>query len=184
MSKISSGTIPGALGIRLEEELPYSVLRKIGNLEIRHYPPFTLARVEQTGSFEETRDSGFRLLADFIFGENSETKKTSMTTPVFQDRTSDGWVMSFYMPPESAAMLPKNPEVWIEDMPDKTVAVHRYSGNNDMEKMEAAKALLLEEIRVAGLRGVSHVWWAQYDQPFALPVMKRNEVLVKIESIS
>lgn len=177
-------SIPGTVGIRLEPELPFTVLGEVGDLELRNYQPFTLARIKQSGTFETVQDENFRLLAEFIFGANTEDKKTNMTTPIFQDKTEDGWIMSFYIPPEHSNLIPKHTEVWMERMPEKNVAVYRYSGNNELKKMEEAKSRLLDELKRAGLTAVSHVWWAQYDQPFSVPVTKRNEVFVKIEPLS
>ncbi len=177
-------SIPGVIGVRLEAELPYSVVSKVGQIELRNYPPFTLARVRNSGSFEAAGDASFRALAEFIFGENEDGKKTAMTTPVFHDRNEDGWTMSFYIPAEESDLTPKNKEVWVEQMPQKTVAAYRYSGINGPTEMEAAEELLLAEVRLAGLKAVSKVWWAQYDQPFSLPMTKRNEALVRIERLS
>lgn len=177
-------SIPGALGIRLEKELPYTVVKKVGLIEVRQYEPFVLARTKCSGEFDPAQDQNFKKLAEFIFGENTLDEKTSMTTPVFIDQTEEGWSMSFYLTPEAVKLVPKNNEIWIQEMPQKTVAVYRYSGNNDLEKMEEAKDRLLTEISSMGLIPVSDVWWAQYDQPFALPLTKRNEAFVKIESLS
>lgn len=37
-------SIPGVVGIRLEDELPFTLIREEGELELRHYDKFTLAR--------------------------------------------------------------------------------------------------------------------------------------------
>lgn len=176
--------IPGAIGIRLEEELPYSTIRSVGDLEIRRYEPFTLARIRSSGDFDDTQEVNFRALGEYIFGENNEAKSTHMTTPVFNDEDGDGWIMSFYIPESEKHLVPNDPNVILEEMPGKTVAVLRYSGNNDLGKMEEARDELLAKVRDAGMIPTSHVWWAQYDQPVSLPMTKRNEVMVKVESAS
>lgn len=174
-------SIPGAVGIRLEDELPYSLIRKEGELELRHYDEFTLARTRGRGSFKEATDSAFKKLANFIFGKNASNVTSAMTTPVFVDKEDDGWTMSFYLLPEAKWLMPLDSAVKIETHPAKDVAVLRYSGNQTQDAMEAAKEKLLELVKANGLNPVSDVWWAQYDQPMSLPITKRNEALVKIE---
>jgi len=173
-------SIPGAVGIRLEEELPYNVVETIRSIEIRNYPPFTLARVTVSGEYESSMEEGFRTLANFIFGKNAEDKKASMTIPVFMDKEMEGWTMSFYLPEEVSQLTPLDPNIKIERMPAKTVAVYRYSGNPDLEKMLDAKVSLLQGLENTKYETTSSVWWAQYDQPTSLPFTKRNEALVKV----
>lgn len=174
-------SIPGVFGIRLEEELPYTEIRMVGQVELRRYEPFTLARVRGRGEFEDASDENFRTLADFIFGNNSEYKQTAMTTPVFHDRDGDEWIMSFYIPESENHLVPTDPSIEIEHMPAKTVAVYRYKGNSDLLKMAEARDILLSELGSHGIKPASEVWWAQYDQPFSVPLLKRNEALVRIE---
>jgi hypothetical protein len=173
-------SIPGAVGIRLEEEIKYTIVKKVGELEIRHYEPFTLARTFVSGEFNDAMDMGFRHLADFIFGDNKEKKKSHMTVPVFVDQKDNGWLMSFYLSDEAENLTPLDTVVTIEHMPAKDVAVYSYSGSNTLEKMIESKDSLLREVNETGLIRGSSVWWAQYDQPFSLPFTKRNEALIVI----
>lgn len=173
-------SIPGAVGIRLEKELPFSQLKKMGELELRHYQPFTLAQVFVAGDYDSATDQAFRTLATFIFGENSQKKSTAMTTPVFMDKTSDGWMMSFYLSGEEGEIQPLDPSIHVGQFPAKTVAVYSYSGTNDLAAMEEGKSQLLKALALNNLKPDSEVWWAQYDQPVSLPMTKRNEALVKI----
>lgn len=174
-------SIPGFVGIRLEEELPYKVLKTIGEIEIREYEPFTLARTQVFGVYDSAMETCFRDLAEFIFGKNATGTVTEMTTPVFIDRKGDEWTMSFYLTPESAGLVPQSPAVFIEQMPKKTVAVYQFTNTFDETAMEESHITLLEEVNKAGLRTTSDVWWAQFDQPVSVPLTKRNEAMVCIE---
>lgn len=173
-------SIPGAVGIRLEEELPYTLIKKEGDFELRHYEEFSLAQTFARGSYDEASDISFKRLASFIFGKNSANLTTSMTTPVFLDKESDGWTMSFYIPKEVEWLSPNDPNVKVEKHPAKDVAVYRYSGTQTENAMENAKAELLKFVKEQNLETVSEVWWAQFDQPMSIPMTKRNEALVKI----
>ena len=94
-------------------EIPdYKILEKTENIEIRRYPPLIIAEVRTIGSREDSIGDGFRILADFIFGNNKEENKISMTTPVTQqegtkiemtapvqqENTGKEWLVSFIMP--------------------------------------------------------------------------------------
>jgi len=174
-------SISGAFGIRLVEEIKYTVIKNVGELEIRHYKPFTLARTFVSGEFKDAMNIGFMHLADFIFGDNKEKKKSHMTVPVFVDQKDNGWLVSFYLNDEAENLSPLNTVVSVEHMPAKNVAVYSYSGSYSLEKMIDAKDILLREVNEAGLIKGSSVWWAQYDQPVSLPFTKRNEALIMIK---
>ena len=173
-------SIPGALGIRLEQELPYKVIRSSPKLELREYTPFTLARVSHRGDFETAKEACFKQLAEFIYGENTQHDVLAMTTPVFYDQKDDVWIMSFYLPDEVADTTPENGNIKIEKKKGKTVAALRFSGNFELESMNHARRELLEVVNAQDLRPVSEVWWAQFDQPFSVPMTKRNEALVVV----
>lgn len=174
-------SIPGAIGIRLGEEMKYTVRREVGDLEIRHYEPFTLARTFVSGEFDDAMEIGFRHLADFIFGDNEEKIKAHMTVPVFVDQKDNGWLISFYLGDDGENLTPLDTVVSIEQMPAKDVAVYSYIGTNSLEKMLDAKDTLLRHVNEAGLVRASSVWWALYDQPVSIPFTKRNEAFIMID---
>lgn len=70
------------------EELPYDVLEKLGEVEIRSYAAVVLAETEVEGTFEGMSNAAFRRLAGYIFGGNrvrgaaGESTKIEMTAPV------------------------------------------------------------------------------------------------------
>ena len=69
------------------EEPKYQVLLKRDDVEIRQYAPMLIAEVTVDGDMDQASNNGFRLIADYIFGNNqaagkSESEKISMTAPV------------------------------------------------------------------------------------------------------
>jgi hypothetical protein len=193
-------SIPGFFGIRLEEEPSYQIITKLGSdAEIRRYGPTIHAQTEIDGSREDAANEGFRRLASYIFGENHGNKQismttpvleedatgeqVSMTTPVLQSRNGGRWMISFILPSEftvSTAPIPNDDRVKVVEVGSSTVATLRYSGNNTDEKMTKYSAELLELVKQSGWRPTSDVRCAQYDQPFAIPFLKRNEVQVEV----
>ena len=61
------------------EEPKYEVIQADGNFEIRKYAPFLIAETLIDGDMDEASNKGFRLIADFIFGNNqvADSKKNA-----------------------------------------------------------------------------------------------------------
>ncbi len=69
------------------EEPKYTVLSNDGSIEVRHYAPLLVAEVLVEGDMDEASNKGFRLIADYIFGnnqsaDNAASSKIAMTAPV------------------------------------------------------------------------------------------------------
>lgn len=60
----------------------YTVVEKSEGYEIRSYKPYLTAQVEVSGTYDETINQGFRILADYIFGNNTKQTGITMTAPV------------------------------------------------------------------------------------------------------
>ena len=77
-------------GIRSWEQPTYEILIEEGNYELRAYNSYVVAETVVSGTdFDEVSSKGFRVLADYIFGENyvrnsllQESESISMTAPV------------------------------------------------------------------------------------------------------
>lgn len=75
------------------EEPKYDVIFTEDNFEIRHYAPMLIAETEVVGDMDEASNKGFRMIADFIFGNNqthdpAQPSKIAMTAPVTAEPTS------------------------------------------------------------------------------------------------
>ena len=69
------------------EEPKYEIIQADGNFEIRKYAPILIAETLIEGDMDEASNKGFRLIADFIFGNNqladsNTNSKIAMTAPV------------------------------------------------------------------------------------------------------
>jgi hypothetical protein len=69
------------------EQPDYKVISSEGDIEVREYQPTLVAMVKVDGSREDTIKEGFRILADYIFGNNVKSTKVSMTAPVSQQQS-------------------------------------------------------------------------------------------------
>ena len=85
------------VGVRAWEEPAYQTKLQEGKFEIREYQPYLVAEVYMEGEdFEQASGDGFRILADYIFGNNlsrssavqmaakaeKESESIAMTAPV------------------------------------------------------------------------------------------------------
>ena len=69
------------------EEPAYDTLVSQAPFELRHYAPTLIAQTVVSGDMDEASSKGFRLIADFIFGNNlaagsDQAAKIAMTAPV------------------------------------------------------------------------------------------------------
>ena len=64
------------------EKPKYQVVSSQANIEIRKYNPMIIALVEVQGERKEAIRGGFKMLADYIFGNNKSKEDIPMTAPV------------------------------------------------------------------------------------------------------
>lgn len=184
------------------EEPKYSLIEKDGAFEVRAYDSKLIAEVVLEGEMSDATSAGFRLLADYIFGNNTapsgRSEKISMTAPVTVEPRSEkiamtapvaiqseqkGWRVWFVMPSHfSLATLPKpnNPLVLIKPIAAKRYAVVRFSGWVDDEKMQAKVKELSAWLAVKKLTSKGQPELARYNPPWTLPFLRRNEVMLEI----
>jgi len=192
-------------GIRTGTEAPaYKVIGNVGAVQIRQYGPRLAASVIVQGDEISARSAGFRLLARYIFGANtqavsipmtapvvesgvqgaSRSAKIAMTAPVAQTQSANGmWTITFYMPQKySMATLPRpnQPGIQIHQLPPTTDAVYRFSGIPGRAAVIRARGVLLSTLSGSAweLTGDPVTWF--YDPPWTLPWFRRNEVAVAV----
>ena len=174
------------------EEPKYSLIEQSGDFELRAYEPMIIAEVLVAGSMDRAGGSGFRLIADYIFGNNSVqnsaqvgSEKISMTAPVTMEQQGQEWQVHFVMPSEyTMATLPKpnNDRVQLREVPEKTYAVVRFSGLAGPEKVATKTEALMKWMSEQGLVPMGESEMARYNPPWTLPFMRRNEVMIEYQS--
>jgi hypothetical protein len=180
------------------EQPKYKVLRSKGNIELREYEPMIIAEVEVSGERKEAIRQGFKILADFIFGNNVSKKrmemtapvtnqlseKIAMTAPVMQEGHMDKWKVRFVMPAKySLETLPKpnSKEVTLISAPAKCFAVIRFSGFADDASIKKNTQELENYIVAENLKIIGKPIIAFYNPPWTVPFLRRNEVMVEVE---
>jgi len=181
------------------EEPKFTVSLHEGVYEIRDYQAAVAAEVTVAGDQKSAANKGFRLLAGYIFGGNTRRQSIAMTAPVAQQRSgekiamtapvtqtpSDGvWVVRFTMPGGySLETLPEpnDPKVKLRNVPPARFAVVRFSGVADQKSVEAKTAELTDFLQAHHLRTLGPASLAQYDPPWTLWFMRRNEVMIELQ---
>lgn len=175
----------------------YTVVEKRKGYEIRSYKPYLTAQVEVSGTYDEAISRGFRILANYIFGNNtkqtgiamtapvmeSESEKLAMTAPVIEAGDNKKRIISFVMPFEyTLETLPKpnNPKVKIVPQEARKVAVLRFSWFRTAQRVAEKKQKLLQLLARDGVSPKGPVEYAGYNAPFTAPWLNRNEVMVEV----
>lgn len=190
-------------GLRSEETPKYDVIKKSENFEIRKYQPYIVAETTVEGDFKSAQSEAFRILAGYIFGKNranqnipmtapvsqnkapQKSETIAMTAPVSQIKATKGWTMAFMMP-ESYKLEelpdPIDDRIKFRQIPEKHVAVLRFSWGRGQEKFQAKAAELAEWIKqIPEFETTSSPTWAGYDPPWTLPFARRNEVMYDLK---
>ena len=187
----------GGFALSVEEPAFRSVL-KAGEFELRDYPALVVAETTASGGQREAASEGFRRLAGYIFGANRTKQKIAMTAPVAQQRTSEriamtapvaqtaeagGWVVRFTMPGAyTLATLPEpvNPEVKLRETPPTRYAVVRFSGLARPDTVGTQTKALEDWIAARSLQPTGPATLAQYNPPWTLWFLRRNEVMIPV----
>lgn len=161
----------------------YEVLRVLGRkAEIRRYPDLVLAQTQlDSNSYSENSNLGFRRVAGYIFGANDQGAKIAMTTPVVMEMGSQT-EMSFVMPKQydlNALPDPSNPNVKIAKKEARTLAVLRFGGYSDDQKIKEKASELREILAKEGILFDSKLIYMGYNAPWDF-IGRRNEVAYEL----
>ena len=180
------------------EEPKFEVLLTDGSFEIRQYAPYLTAETLVMGDMDEASGKGFRLIADYIFGNNqainsAASEKISMTAPVTIEpqmsagsmETSKQWLVKFIMPSQytlATIPKPKNSAVNLREVPSKRYAVLKYSGFNFQSKVQSKTQEAIEWVAKRNLQATGQPQLSRYDPPWTLPMLRRNEIMIEISN--
>ena len=191
------------------EEPSFKVIAKSGNFELRQYAPMLVAETLVDGDMDDAGSTGFRRIADYIFGNNQvqagtgstkiamtapvtmvpQSQKIAMTAPVAlipaeKIGASQQWRVHFVMPSQyniNTIPKPKNPDVKLREVAGKLFAVHSFTGFNTESRVQAKTDELSGWIGQMNLKALGPAQLARYDPPWTLPMFRRNEVMVEVE---
>lgn len=190
-------TIGSWLFVRNIEQPAYTVVEKRIGYEIRDYAPYIVAEVEVTGSRNESLNQWFRLLADYIFWNNtksapiamtapvaeSSSEPVAMTAPVMEEGSGGTRRVTFSMPSKyTLATLPKpnNAAVNLREVPAERMAVLRFSWYATDSRVARLQSDLVDALKRDGVQTLWMPAYAGYNPPFSAPWIQRHEVMVEV----
>ena len=171
----------------------YKILKTEGNIQLRRYNPMIIALVNVNGTRRDAIGKGFRLLSDYIFGDNvgqrtisdpagtRESIKIAMTAPVQQQSVDSGWQISFVMPSEyttGTLPSPTNKLITIRTEDSRDFFTITFSGLNSDQNIEKNQNILSKYLEVNNISTSSKPIYAIYNPPLTLPFLRRNEILI------
>jgi hypothetical protein len=194
-------------GLALAYEQPkYDVIEKYDDFELRQYAPYVVAETVVSGSFDEAGNKAFRILFQYISGDNLKKTEIPMTAPVNQSpsiesgekiemtapveqtpdgKKSDSYVVSFIMPSKFALdtlPIPADQRIKLRQIKSRLLAARTYSGTWSEKRYRENEAALVKAVKAAGLAAVGEPIFARYNSPFTLWFLRRNEVLVEVKA--
>ncbi len=176
----------------------YEVVKTTDDYELRRYAPYLVAEVDVNGSMSRAGNSGFRILANYIFGDNrSRTRmnmtapvesvdageKMAMTAPVESVSSGDGYTYAFVMERRytmDTLPMPNDSRIRIIERPERLVAVTRFSGRMSNGLYERKRSELVSALERDGVEVLSGAMLARYDAPMVPGFMRRNEIMFEI----
>ncbi len=179
------------------EKPKYQATALTNDIELRSYDPMLVAMVQMSGSRKDAISEGFRVLADYIFGNNTleqnismtapveqqAGQKISMTAPVQQQQRSNSWMISFVMPKQFTLKTipkPNNEMVKINEVPAQRFITIRFSGSNSDDNIRKNESALFNYITQNKINVTGEPKYAFYNPPWTLPFMRRNEIMVQL----
>ena len=189
------------------EEPNYTVLSQMDDFELRRYDKQLVAQTLVSGDQDSASREGFKVLADYIFGNNtaptggsskismtapvtmqpnnkksdSESQKIAMTAPVSMQQDDGKWRVQFTMPSKyKMQTLPKpnNPNITITEVPAQTYGVIKFSGLAGSKKVATKTEELQFWMQTQNLTITVEPELARYNPPWTLPFLRRNEVMI------
>ena len=175
----------------MTDSVHYEVVREYGRVEIRRYPPITLATVSAASDNE-----AFSILFDYISGNNEPSERIAMTAPVISRKQggerlamtapviSATGSFSFVLPSSynaGSAPRPRSRSIRLEDIPSRLVAVIGFAGRAKDRDLEEEERELVETMGKNGLKAIGGPFLMRYNSPFTPGFMRHNELGYEIE---
>lgn len=164
----------------------YVLVVKDKEFEIRKYQSMIIATTRVQGDYRNATSTGFRRIANYIFGGNSTGMNIEMTAPVITNtpQSNDIYDIQFVMPSEHSMgdlPKPKTEDVLIKEVNLGKTAVLRFGGWANQHRALYFKDKLEDILSEKGYKTYGNFMVAQYNSPWAIPPFRKNEIIVRID---
>ena len=160
-------------------ESPYKVVYQTDTYEIRYYEERLIVETQYSN-----QNNGFQKLFKYISGNNKQSQKIEMTTPVNVTEIENQFVMQFYLPKrfqQNEIPLPSDKSIKISTIEQGYFAVIRYSGFASDKNFHKHREILKSDLNADDIKVLGPAIKATYDGPFTLPNLRRNEAIFLVD---
>lgn len=180
------------------EEPAFTIETKTAHYDIRAYPPMLVAETRIEADFDAAGPRGFKILADYIFGNNQSRtnaarlfssaleaprEKIAMTAPVGLVQSPWGFLVQFTMPSGfklDTLPRPNDARVHLREIPGRRVAVLRYSGSWSQDRFQEKRRELAAALKEDGVQSIGDPCFARFNSPFMPWFLRRNEIWIEV----
>lgn len=166
------------------DEPSYELINKFEAIEIRQYEKIIVATTIKKASYKDATYSGFRTLANYIFGNNDEETEMPMTAPVITTMPTDESIaITFIMSDDySLDNLPKpySDDILIKEITLGKVAVIKFGMWATPKRIMKMQGKLEKYLSENNIQTSSDYLVAQYNSPWVMPPFRRNEIIISI----
>ena len=164
----------------------YRTLIKEGKFEVRDYDPMVIAKTSVNSNYSNAASTGFRRIANYIFGGNKNQMNIAMTAPVILNTPSskNDYDILFVMPKEYSLddlPLPNYDNIKLQTKELGKTAVISFGGWATEDRSVYYRERLKDFVKKNNYDILSDFMVAQYNSPWALPPFRKNEILVMIK---
>ena len=179
------------------ESPKYKVVERDNKFEIRDYSKYIAAEVDVEAGYNDALNTGFGILAGYIFGGNSARASIAMTAPVTEKsekipmtkpvsayhKQGQVYTISFSMPRKyslDTLPQPNDANIRLREVPAARVAALRFSGSLNERLVTKKTSELTEWLKQKNLHPKSTAASCQYNPPWIPGPFRTNEVMVNI----
>lgn len=166
----------------LFETIPYEIVKKEKNIELRLYKNVLLASTKTP--YNKYQDSGFNRIFNYISGQNESQTKISMTTPVVTYSDKDQMITGFYVPSKyskESVPKPSSENIFIQELKESYYVAIRFIGSWTEQNFDKHDFNLKEFIERNNFVIQSPRMILRYQPPFIPGIFRHNEIAYQIQ---
>ena len=163
------------------ENKEHQLLGSISYVKFKIYNQYTLASVKMKGKSLNDANGKFSLLANYIFGGNSDKKQIPMTSPVIYNMSNHA-TFSFIMPYNykvSNLPLPNSQEISFKTEKNQCIATIEFSGFASNKNCKENYLKLLEVLNINNISHSNDYMIAVYNPPYQI-INRKNEIWIEV----
>lgn len=163
------------------ENMDQQSIGSINNVNFKIYSEYTLASVKMDGKSLNNAKGKFSVLANYIFGGNSDNKQIAMTSPVIYNMSNYA-TFSFIMPDDyelSNLPSPNSEEISFKTKKNQCIASISFGGFVNNENCNENYLKLLEVLNANDISHSNDYMLAVYNSPYQI-INRKNEIWIEV----